>query len=416
MHIGTRRSKEEKAAKEERWRQEAQHNAVYGEPYNPAVRVDRTPPSDVQLTVSGQQQPLVHVTVQRSGPPHAPDQQQGQPQPGWGQSMPIPAPMQPAQGMPNMPPGFDANGFPIQPQQGFDPMQQQQQGYPQQGYPQQSQQGFQQQPEPYYPPPPMGSPTQPQGAQIRVTTTTGEVPEVNLAVVLSAHLRPQLTEPQLVAMLSQSVRPRQTVVIVTPGVPVHEQALMGYQQIRTTLQLTPWWRFQIATTFTDVTHVAVLDDDTLPGPGWIAAAMAYLADHPHDCVCAAGIVLDEKNGETRVGPANKPSQLTTVDIGEGGWLMRRDVLAEALASTVKLPGEVYGWGALISFGIQPEGRCVVLPYNGVADGLTQPPVLDQYSLRRAPKWNEEHQEVVRAFRGAGWGLVKSPVEPTPSAD
>lgn len=403
MHIGTKRSKEEKKAKEERWAREAAHNAAHGEPYNPAVRVDRTPQSDVHLNVSSQTQPLVHVTVQRSGPPHVADPAQAPPQPGWGQSMP-PMPGMPQQFDPNQQPshqvpvGYDLNGTPIDqygnPIQGLPPL------------PVASQQPQMQQPPQYAPQPqmPMGGGA-PQGSQIRVTTTTGEPAEVNLSVVLSSHMRPQMTEPQLVALLNQTVRPRHQTVIVTAGVPVHEQALMGYAQIRTTLPLTPWWRFQVAPTLTDATHVAVLDDDTQPGPRWFEAAMRYLADHPHDCVCAAGIVLDEKNGETRIGPTNKPTALTAVDVGEGGWVMRSDVLAEVLHAFPKLPGQVYGWGPLISFGVQPEGRCVVLPYDGEADGMLRPASLDQFSLRRAPSWSEEHHAIIRDFRSAGWKLV-----------
>jgi len=231
-----------------------------------------------------------------------------------------------------------------------------------------------------------------------------------MALVLSAHLRPQLTERQLISVHRQTVRPRQTVVLVSPGLPVHEGALNGHAQIRTTFPFTAWWRFQIAASLS-AKYVAILDDDTLPAPNWLRAAVSYLTANPNDCVVSAGLVLDKDNGEQRVGPGAVPKVPTRVDIGLNGWVLRTDLLQQALVNIGEPPSSVYGWGIMISYGLQPKGRCVVLPYDDQTAGMTEPPVRDPSCLSRSPSWSQDHHNVVRSFRSAEWKLLCEPDAP-----
>jgi hypothetical protein len=402
VSIRIKKSKEEKAAKEERWRQESERNKVFGEPFNPVVQVNRGPTQtgNVDVNVMQGHPPMVQIHVQRSDEPTPAPQLQ----PGWGQSMPT-APQMPGVGEPAVqvhvqrtdapPPGQPVSKVPP--------------GVLGAGTSQVGQFSITVERTEDAPAP---VPT-PSGVPSAVATQSAAQEEVDLSLVLSAHLRPHMTERQLVSIMRQSVRPKNITVVVSPGLPVHEQVLSNYQQVRTTFPLTSWWRFQFASTLR-TKYVAILDDDTLPAAGWLKEAVAYLEDHPNDCVCSAGLVLDKELGEEPVGPENAPKDTRFVDIGTGGWVLRTCRLQEALINGGDIPGDVYGWGVIISYGLQPaKGHCVVLPYTDNRAGMSVPPLLDQYSLRRSPHWNEEHHAIVRDYRSVEWKLLCDPVNDDP---
>jgi hypothetical protein len=395
----------ERARRDAAWQRDSEVRQAQGLPPGntmPTQRAFGVPPPAVSVTVTpagGVPQPSVAVTVQ----PAVPGQLQAQPQPPstfqalpQGQAPAQPQAQQQQIEYPPPPPG-------VSPEQWASILAQALVAQQQPAQPNMLPPGTPPQPTGWNPEM-MGPPGPPVDQHFTVQVAPAAQVLQDVGVILSAHMRPQMTESQLVKVRQQSVQARRLVYVVSPGVPVNESLLSQQATARFSMAITPWWRFSIATML-DNEFVVILDDDTMPGGKWIEAALDHLKANPNDVVVARGVKLDESLGEQGVGPGNEPKETAEVDYGENGWVVRRDKLIDMLAQDVLDQNPYFGWSIHLGWAAKHMGgKTVVLPYTVETAGMLQGPARDAVSLRRSAIWAEKHYQIVRHYRNAGWQL------------
>lgn len=390
----------ERARKEEAWRQDAERRALTGQPPQQTM---------VTQTGVGAPPPSIRVTVQPGPPPVQPavivhTQQVGAPayqqQPQFPQPQVQAQPQPQAQQVQNIPPPPEG----ISPEVWLNAL----------ALAQAQQNGGQQMPG--QPPgmipgqvwvDPSQFNLQPGGVPVEATVTTAPAAQVqrNLAVILSSHMRPQMTEQQLLKLRQQTIHAKRIVFLVSPGLSANEALLSSQETVRTSFPFTPWRRFYEAA-MQDAEWVAILDDDTIPGSRWLEAALDYLKDNTNDVVAARGVKLDDSLGEHMVGPGQEPQEITEVDYGENGWVLSRQKLVDLLGMDILGSNGAFGWSVHLGWAAKQQGgKTVVLPYGTQTAGMLQGPARDTVSLRRAPIWADKHHEILRHYRNAGWLLA-----------
>lgn len=216
------------------------------------------------------------------------------------------------------------------------------------------------------------------------------VGQADVTVYLNCFERPEFFRRQLQALRAQSVQPAHVVTLVNPGsVNQDERALSGAQvmMVRTNVNLGPWFRFTMALE-APTKYVCILDDDTLPGPRWLEAAIQRLEaeesalEHSGDvgglCVAATGQVYrsDSAADHYSVGPHSPREEELAVDVGGQGWVLRKDMLLAAAALPRQGNGRL-GWALHLAAALQlRDVLTIVLPYdphNKEAWGMSEAP-------------------------------------------
>lgn len=235
-----------------------------------------------------------------------------------------------------------------------------------------------------------------------------ETPD-DVTVWLTVFRRPQLTRPQVAALENQTIPPAITWAIVNQGgVPLDEEVLGPLPQMRSNQNMGAWIRFFQAATVTRTPYVAILDDDVIPAPRWIEAALELCRQGNDRVVVAAfGATYTEDHPEARyvygAGGNEMPQEPTRVDVGVGGWFMSTDLLREIMDRFPSAYNVVTGWDLHVAARAQVlEVPVVVLPVNTDTAGSTTPPVEDESSLSNAGGAEEWRAEVYRAYREAGF--------------
>lgn len=250
---------------------------------------------------------------------------------------------------------------------------------------------------------------------------------LDLTVVLSAFSRPGLLRTQIDALRRGTKIPAMVVVLVGQGVSVGDALADGSPWVKgeiphTTygLPVTPWERFRVAAKM-QTRYVAILDDDCIPGPGWLEACVDGMEQGVSCVVAAAGSRLgddgseigyrgpstDEGSNDVIVSDVEGPSDLpVVVDVGEMGWFLRR----EWMPFVADIPAEEppYGWQIHVSAALASQGiPTVVLPYtqNRTIWGSRTPPLAD--GLRNVPQMKELRASEFSTYRDEGWQLVSA---------
>jgi hypothetical protein len=239
-----------------------------------------------------------------------------------------------------------------------------------------------------------------------------DLPEpMDITVFVTSWMRPGLLRPQVIALAGQSRRPLSIVAWVNapthvqPGASMlDEQVLATVVQVRSTINWGPWPRFFLAAE-ARTEYVAILDDDVVPGPGWLEAAIAAVDEG--DAVAVTGSVFEDSGAETVVGAVPAPEAVKTpVDAGRQGWVMKREWLEHVLAFE-RRGTPAYGWGIHVAAALQSKGiRTVVLPYtegDSTTWGTTVVEADD--GLRNAADAADTRVAVFKAYRELGWKIL-----------
>lgn len=285
-------------------------------------------------------------------------------------------------------------------------------------------------------------------------------PRLDVTVILTCYQRPQLLRAQLDALRSGTKIPALVTVMLVGEGPHPADALADGRpwvepvegRPRPLLQnvyrfgATPWTRFSLALDM-PTKYVAILDDDCIPGPGWLEACVEASEAGLEAAICAAGVRLNEDGsvsglrgvvrdpgGGAGIAVSDFPDDPTLaakVDAGMLGWFLR----TEWLPSVAQLgpAGHVpYGWQVHASAALQLDGQIptVVLPYSTTdrgAWGATDP--AQSGGLRDMQGMDDLRKQVFGLYRedeegATGWQLVAElpeqerallvPVAPTPA--
>lgn len=253
----------------------------------------------------------------------------------------------------------------------------------------------------------------------------------DVTVILTCFERPQMYRQQLDALRNQTMQPAVTMAWVNTGsVPQDERAMSAGEVvvIRSNVNMGPWVRFTMARE-ARTKYVCILDDDTIPGRGWIQACIERLEQAEADaieagdeedpgtyCIAAAGEVFrsDDPKNRYYIGPQSPRDEEMEVDIGRQGWFFRRDMIQAFLNYPRQGDGTI-GWGLHFAAALQMLGvLTVVLPYeyeNKEAWGMLQPASMEnslssklqaQAQAQGGKSLEYMRAEIYQAYRHVGW--------------
>lgn len=365
-----------------------------------------------------QPQPVVQPMHPGMGQPYQPGNGMGQPVQASPMSTAAPQPA--ARGPGGMIPGQPIPGQPIRPQhvQPQAPQAQQMvevapQSFPQQQLVPQQQTSFQTgAPAAPAPQAPMRLEVQrvPNPPDLEEQIARAQAEPVDLTVFITCFRRPHLLRPQVAALQSSSAQPQAVVAWINGAgqTQLDEPVLDQLATVVSPVNWGPWARFMFALEAA-TEYVLILDDDCIPGPEWIKTALDSMQEHP-GVYAAVGGFYTEDNPESMaiLGPGqglDGQDGLLPVDVGIGGWLLKRDWLWD-IAQRPLVRGLTTGWGTHISAVMQGNGiPTYVLPYGDdqrALWGALEP--LQPDGLRTADAAVQERQAVYSAYRNAGWRL------------
>lgn len=393
---------------------------------NPAMAAQPGMQPGMQLQQPGVQ--LQPMPQQQFQPQAHPGMVQPAPQPGVHPGMGQPAqasPMSAASGQPvargpgGMVPGQPIPGQPIRrqaPQPGQPQAQQMvevaPQSFPQQGMVPQPQQSFQTGAPPPPPPAPMRLEVQrvdnPPDLEEQIARAQAEA--VDLTVFITCYRRPHLLRPQVAALQSSSAQPQAVVAWVNGAgqLQLDESVLDQVATVMSPVNWGAWSRFMFALEAT-TEYVLILDDDCIPGPEWMKTALEAMKDAPGVYAALGGYFTEDDPASLAVigpgQPVDGHDGLLPVDVGIGGWLLKREWLWE-LAQRPLARGLTTGWDIHISAVMQANGiPTYVLPYGDEHQdiwGSTLP--LQQDGLRTSEAAAQERATAYTAYRNGGWKL------------
>lgn len=276
---------------------------------------------------------------------------------------------------------------------------------------------------------------------------------LDVTVILTCYGRSQLLRTQLDALRRGPKLPAQVVVLVVGEGPHPADVLSDGRPwrdgplLQNTLRFgaTPWTRFSLATSV-PTKYVAILDDDCIPGEGWLEECVRVSELGLSAVIAAAGEWLAPdgsaighrgpwrtEDGSVGVSDfSNGVEQAAVVDVGGLGWFFPTQ-WAPSIAQLGPVGQPPYGWQLHISAALQLDGGIptVVLPY-GLEDralwGATLPAQRD--GLSTLDGMGSLRDEVFSAYcdtsdDAPGWALcadlpkdrrfVPIPDDPLPAA-
>jgi len=265
--------------------------------------------------------------------------------------------------------------------------------------------------------PPVPENLPPPGPQVPMAIGPGpnNEPFADVTVVVATFRRGHLLRPQLQALADQSMRVRDILLWVNDwqgSSNLHDhEAEVQYNFIRARVNFGPWVRFLIANEV-QTKYVCILDDDCIPGPGWIEACVKRLeemeANEEQAVICAAGRVFqgDDPNAYSVVDAEHRNTDEELVDEGTKGWLMHTGMLD--VFQTIPRAQSPVGWGMHMAAACQLAGVFqIVLPQSD--DGRTVgalPVPDDEHSLSKMmPGYTDARQHAYQYYRDkqvAGW--------------
>jgi hypothetical protein len=155
--------------------------------------------------------------------------------------------------------------------------------------------------------------------------------------------------------------------------------------------------------------VAVLDDDMLPGPGFLAQSAA-LVERCGAAVAAGGMRLrsDDYTAGERFGWERRSASIFEVDIGLNAWVLKRSWLPVLWFDD---PPNVHnGEDIHLSWALKHYlGRPTITPPQADRDVLGSQLDLGQVdvALCRMPSHRAERTRIVRHFLQRGWRTVNN---------
>lgn len=254
----------------------------------------------------------------------------------------------------------------------------------------------------------------------------GAAPRIDVTVVLSAFTRPALLEAQVDALRKGTRIPATVMVLAAADAPVADALAAGSPWVEHGplphnlygIPTTPWERFFVAQNVS-TKYVCILDDDCVPGAGWLEACVDAM-EHGLDAVIAAcGHRLGEDGCIVASrGPVFHPSGTVVaddlgdaelaalVDVGDLGWFFKTEWMTGLAASSL-VNQPPYGWQLHACAALlldQDPVPTVVLPYTHPDTwGALRPPMED--GLRTLENMDAIRRQVFDVYRAEGWMLV-----------
>jgi len=262
----------------------------------------------------------------------------------------------------------------------------------------------------YAPPPagPSAMPPPPQAfvsgppvdARIEVTQPLPQGDPLPISVITTHWRRTSLLDPQIKALRGSTRPPRQVAVVArNGGVPMNEPLLAQLPTIRASSDQGMWAVIAHALT-AEGDAIVIMDETLLPGRRWLECAFEELTRT--GCVVAAygdrvlrGTALAEHE---RIEPTD---EVQAVPVGEGAWMLTREVLMHAVASSY-LGNPQYGWQLHLALAAQrADKRTVILPAGEHRDPLVYS-IQDDPGIREAT--GKERLAIIQAYEARGLKL------------
>ena len=149
----------------------------------------------------------------------------------------------------------------------------------------------------------------------------------DITVILNCYRRPEYLEEQIAAIRSQSVAPQQIWVWVN----YHDDnknydfsKLKVDRVIKNDYNWKYYGRFSIAM-LADTEHVALFDDDTIPGKRWFENCLNTMEQTP-GIMGGAGVILNgpQYQGHTRFGWSSQNPHTVEVDLVGHAWFFKQE--------------------------------------------------------------------------------------------
>lgn len=229
----------------------------------------------------------------------------------------------------------------------------------------------------------------------------------SIGVMLTSFKRPHTLRQQLAAIDSQTVKPKDVVIWHNDGgVQPDVEAMRGRKVVALNYNSGVWARFSAALWLLPYEFIVVLDDDTIPGIGWLSWCR-YHYSQKAALLGVNGVIFNhgERSQRTYVGLSQENEPRQRVDIVGHGWFINRSILQLAcdLSGCVHLntAGEDYH----LAFCAQAHQIDTEVPGHNLRCQLGScAPELgtDSVSLYRQPGEEQKKQMAHDFYRRKGW--------------
>jgi hypothetical protein len=227
-----------------------------------------------------------------------------------------------------------------------------------------------------------------------------------VSILLSTHCRLKNLARQIAAVQAQTVRPA-TVAIWHDG-PFPPPQGTGLPVVASNTCLGVWPRMYFCGQF-ETEFVAVLDDDTIPGPRWLEHSLAWMAKRP-GLYGSRGVVFPcgDRTGAVGFGWEWPSIEPVAVDLVGHSWLFRREWLAHYVAeprpTDAATAGEDYHWSvALQKRAGLPVYAAPHPPKDRACWGSTDPHLgSDRQALHHRPGEDARKSRIHQWYRDHGW--------------
>ena len=255
-------------------------------------------------------------------------------------------------------------------------------------------------------PVPFTQPTQ-SGQPVQARETPRETQVVDVTVVLySSGQAPQFLAAQVEALRRQTVHARDVWVHVDGPQGHDERTLTRLRATRTPVTLGSYFRLALARNVPSQ-YVALLDEDTIPGPTWLERSLAALEenDDPENpspfgaavIACAGSQLVNDDPAQARiVGPEYPHGDDVAVDYGRQGWVFRTDFarVADSIPPA--------GWGSLsFSFAVGMAASSAEVPTVVLGYGRTRQTWLAEAPTQLVDDSDDVYEAYAR-YRQHGW--------------
>ena len=156
-----------------------------------------------------------------------------------------------------------------------------------------------------------------------------EANAADITVILNAYRRPYNLQMQVEAIRNQTVTPKQIWLWVNahPDNEAFDYSNLGIDRI---FYNDHNWKFYgrfAAALLADTEHIAIFDDDTVPGPRWIENCCETMQTH-EGILGSAGIILKSPQymNHDRCGWPSQNAETTEVDLVGHAWFFKREWL------------------------------------------------------------------------------------------
>lgn len=179
----------------------------------------------------------------------------------------------------------------------------------------------------------------------------------SIGILLTSFRRPHTLAKQLAAIRGQSISSEVVVWHNDGGVSPDLEAMRGCRVIAANYNTGVWPRFAFCLWGLSTPFVVVLDDDTIPGPNWLAHLLSCHS-HYSGLYVENGVRVHGRDRSQReyIGWANANENLETVDYGGHAWFLERHLLSIVCGlPRPKSVGDTCGEDMHLSFALRRHG-------------------------------------------------------------